>query len=207
MIKVTRTGPWDEVAQALGIGRRKIAASLAYTTKAEAEFAAKKMREAIDTAGVSNGVPWPALSQWTSLAKGHSRQLIDSRRLSVNIRARLEGTTWVAGPAEGAHYAKGQASVADVTRIHEEGASYFLELTARMAAFLAIRAKELGIPPNKGGTLPIGSRILIKIPRRSFILDTKKAHFGNMQITKRFIQRTIVSSGILQLWKHLTRSK
>ena len=188
MIKVKKTGPWGKVGDALASSQRDVPAVLAMSQKAEAEYAVKMMKLAITSQGESNGVPWPRLSSWTSFSKGGSRALRQTTLLEKSIKARRVGGKWLAGPDRRASYTNGM-SVEDVARVHEEGARYWVELTHRMAALLAIRAKELGISPKKGGTLPVGSKLLIVIPRRSFIEDTRKKHFGTLAVTKRFAMR------------------
>jgi hypothetical protein len=195
-----RTGNWKQVGAILGKGRKDIKTALALSIKSEAVLAAKHMRKCIVTGGKSNGVKWPKLSPWTAKAKGSTSKLRETRVLFASIKARRVGVKWVAGPSPTGGYINGK-TIEQITQIHEEGAMYWVEVTRRMAAFLAIRAKELNIAPKKSGKIPVGASMLIVIPKRSFIQSTKDAHFGTLKVTKRFVTRTFTTSSVVKFFK------
>lgn len=202
---IKKTGPWRQAQKMLSSASLQLAAGVNMVAQKEAELAQKKMREAINTEGRSNRSKWPPLSIWTRLEKGHGSKLKDTLTLLNAIKAKKKKSgSWETGVDPRAKYTDGTV-VEKVASVQEDGALIVIELTARMAAYLAIRAKELGIPPKKGGTTPIGSRFYVRIPRRSFVKDTQLAHFSLAKRSKRMVLYVATGLGFVKTWKRLSK--
>lgn len=205
-LNMQRTGPWKEVGRLLSRAIPQVAILGALNSKEEAKLAAKLMKKAINSGGRSNNSKWAKLSPWTRLAKGSGRTLRNSKALVKAIGIHKVGAmAWDAGISSSAVNAEGR-SLADIGRIHEEGAKFWVTVTKRMILFLTFRAKELGLPPKKGRSLQIGSRILIVIPKRSFVEDTRAAHFSTGKMVKRLAVRTIATMTIVKEFRKGFRS-
>ena len=162
-----------------------LASVMKATVGREASISAARMRETIMTEGASAGIQWESLSAWTSLSKGNEKLLRDTDTLLESIEVVKTGIlSYEARINPEAVYPNGKR-VIDIAGVHELGAIVYVEMTARMAKFLAIRAKELGIPPSKAGDTPVGASMLIRIPARPFAEPTMAMYFSRMAIMKR----------------------
>lgn len=185
-LKVTMTGPWNAAKQFHRTAEVAMVMRHKSILKSEAEEAANRIRECIETEGASVGIQWEPLSTWTHFEKGTNTKLKDTGALLNSIVVRKKGVKYEVGVSDTATYPDGK-QILPIADTLEFGALVYVEMTRRMAGYLALRAKELGIPASKSSKTPIGGTMIIRIPARPFMQPVKAKFFTPFAIHKRVI--------------------
>lgn len=166
----------------------------------EAQYFRKKCVEAFNTSGASNGKVWTPNKTSTSRSKGSSKPLIDSGDLRNSITVITKGAASFVGVPNNKRHRDGQELI-DIASTHEFGKIIAVTITAKMLAFLHANADKLGLGTGSGQGLAVGKVMLIDISKRSFLQATLDAHFGKVNLRKRFLAR--VAQNLGGIWAFL----
>lgn len=184
-----RTGPW-RLAQKIMSPKLPFATHRAVERAVlqEAQYFRKKVVEAFNTSGASNGKVWTPNKATTIRSKGKSKPLIDKGDLRSSIAVMQQGPAIFVGVSNNKRHRDGQLLI-DIASVHEFGKIIAVTITPKMLAFLHANAEKIGLGLGSGGTLAVGKVMLIEIPKRSFLQATADAHFAPGTVRPRFLAR------------------
>lgn len=131
---------------------------------AELEYLRAKVVEAYETAGASNGRPWPPNKD--------GRKPFDGSTVVKYVKAKRRGLKGEVFVPHGARFRNG-AQMTRVLAAHESGMVIAIPVTERMLRGLHAKLRaQPGGGTRSGNRLRVGDTMLIRLPRRSAFADT-----------------------------------
>lgn len=162
--------------------------------KKEAEYFRRMVLRAFKTSGGSNGKTWAPNSDFTKRAKGSSKPLVNTGDLmgSVTIVDAGPGEFFVGVPNNAR--SKNGGKLVSIGAVHEFGKVIVMQITKKQHSAFMAKLKQLGMSSGRRGgggkgKFRPGATLVIKIPKRSFLNDTKEAHFKPNQTQGRVKRR------------------
>jgi len=200
-VHIERTGDWEMARRLLEGSPAKISRALTLAVRQEAELLRKQILEGI-TRQAPGGAPFdPPLAPTTLAArklKGFSgtKTLLRRGDLRNSITVEMQGDRAFVGVNRKAR-AKNGSSLADIARVHEEGAGPFVvPMTPKMRRFLFALFRRLG-SARRGGH-GAGGRgadvVVIQIPARPFLRPAFEAF--RKGASARFLARVARLAGL-----------
>lgn len=163
------------------------------SVRKEAEHFVRMVNRAFKTSGKSNRVTWAPNSNFTKRMKRSSKPLIDTGDLKKSVRMIPAGPgMFFAGVPNNARGKNGK-SLIPIGKIHEFGKVIVMRITQKQHRFFMAKLKEMGMGGARGGGggggFRPGSTLVIRIPKRSFLVSTKEAHFDDLKSQRRIKRR------------------
>lgn len=163
-----KTGDWQQARAAVNAMAARYQRASARALKGEAQLFRRRVVEAFNSRGKSNGQAWVPNKPSTVRKKGSSKPLIDSGQLRNSIEV-IDGPAGVFVGVSSKVQRKGGGPLVNIAEVHEYG---------------KVVAQARG-----------GGIVLIKIPERSFLRATAKAHFAPKDVAERMVARTAAGMG------------
>lgn len=191
--KMERTGDWKKAGDILGNLGMNAGRAFDQAAMREAHFFERKLKEGIQS-GAPGGHVYRPLSP-LSLAirkfegfKG-KKPLIQSGAMLRSIHVVKRGGLYFVGIDRSAKTEDGE-SLMDIAQLHEEGASFTVEVTPAARKFLAMVMKEAGLGSGGGGGG--GATIaVIRIPARPTFGPIMEMWGKPEDVKKRFEDRVL----------------
>ena len=188
---MTRNGPWREAREFMRHLPKDLRRAMNSAVKEEAEEFLGHAQECIRTGGKSNKTKWARNTAQTKLHKKGGSPLIESGALlnSMKLKKVSEGEYAIVFRG-----AKG-VSAAEMTKramMHEEGGVITQTLTRRQQQAILLKNREASgrrRKSRKKGGFKVGSVMVTKIRKRSFLASTKRAHYKRKVANPRFLAR------------------
>lgn len=171
-----KVGDWSKAGKLMRLMSRGTATAIKKAAADEAEYFRKKVVQAFDTSGKSNGITWKANKATTLTSKSGTKPLIDSGDLKRAIEVHKKGGDYFVGIRSGKQHRDGRP-LDQIATTHEFGKILAVRITAKMLRFLHANADRIGLGKGSGGQLAVGKTLMIEIPKRSFLQSTADAHF------------------------------
>jgi len=186
---VKRTGDWKLLKRTLSGLPTRVKAAQKIATFEEAHHYRRMVLKAFKTSGRSNGKAWEPNKRSVLANKGSSKPLIDRGDLRNSIVVVKRGKGFWVGVSSRKRSRDGSRLV-DIAAVHEFGRVIAMQVTPKMHAYvMAQLAKNGGGGGGGSGKFKPGAIIVIKIPERSFLRATAKAHFKPAQVQVRMVKR------------------
>jgi hypothetical protein len=204
-IDVHQEGPWKGAVRGLNRFPRVMNRAMDRIAREEARLYLRKVKEAFRTSGNSNGKPWEPLRPSSLIGRRGSKPLLNQRDLyrALKLIKARHGTYMVAIPS-GAMHPGGQPMV-KIAMTHEKGRTFAMTVTPKMHKAVMAKLTAGGGGRSSGapasGKFRPGAVIIIRIPRRSFLEDTQKAHFSARKAYPRLVKATQYELGRMVLWR------
>ncbi len=184
---VRRTGDWAGAQSLMRTLPGDIRRAADKVTKDEAQRFLKAAQRAFDTSGGSNNARWEGLKRSSTLGRGGGGPLLNSGSLKKSMHVKRIGRGKYGIAFRGGRGVSSR-TMTKIALTHEKGAVIPQKVT--LAKFRAVMAKMSKGSKTKGnGTFRPGAIVLIKIPRRSFLEDTKKAHFSGLSYSNTLMSK------------------
>jgi phage gpG-like protein len=179
MIQVVKVGDW---AAALSITKgmeQRFGRAMDTAVKREAQKFRNDVLKAFRTSGRSNGKPWQRNEPWTIKRKKSSKPLIDKGDLYGSIIViPVQESTYFVGIPNNARSDNGE-KMTRIGAVHEYGHVITMQVTSKQFKYIMGLLRKYGPTGKKSSAnkLRPGSTLVIRIPERSFLRETFKAHF------------------------------
>lgn len=199
MIFIRKTGDWSRAKAALArVSGVRLQAVEKAALQQEAHLFRRKVLEAFNTSGRSNGKAWEKNKPSVRKAKGSSKPLVDTGDLRNSVQV-VRNTPWAVfvGVPNNA-MAKDGTRMVSIADVHEFGKVIAILITPKMHAYVMAKMAELGLLKGKSsgtGKFRPGQVLVIRLPTRSFIRATADAHFNRLIVGERLMSRVAVMLG------------
>lgn len=186
--KTRKVGDWKKARDVLPGMAEAYKRAQIKAVRQEAELFRKKVIQCFKTGGKSNNIAWRPNTQSTVRGKGSSKPLIDKGDLHGSItiiQAAID--TFFCGVPNNARSKDGTKYV-KIGAVHEFGKVITMKITKKQHRWYMANMHKLGGGSGGGGAVPKfrpGAVLTIKIPKRSFLVSTRDAHFGGEKSRKR----------------------
>ena len=186
-----KIGDWSKARKVLPGFDRLYKEAETMAVRQEAEYFRRMVLKAFKTSGASNGKAWAPNSASTKRAKRSSKPLVNTGDLMGSV------TMIDAGPASffvgvpNKAKSKDGSKLVSIGAVHEFGKVIVMQITKKQHRFFMAKMNEMGGGGGGGGGggFRPGATLVIKMPRRSFLVDTKKAHFDGGKSQRRIKRR------------------
>lgn len=191
---IRKTGQWSLARVATSDLKEKILEVQNLVVKREVQRFRAAVVESFDTSGKSSGKAWEPLKPSTVRFKrvGGSKPLVgrgDLRNSIVAVSPAGRPQGWVG--VKSSKTSSDGTRMVDIARVHEFGKIIVVRVTDKMRRFLMVRLGEVGGPSGGGGGLKVGSVLVIRIPRRSFLQQTFDHEYGVPSAVKQRILQDV----------------
>lgn len=173
-VEIERTGDWSRVTRVLSTLSAHAPTMIESAVKAEAERAAKAVRDNIDSGGKLGGAQWAPLSPLTLALAPNAKPLQGKNgELRDAVKAfKVRKGQYMIGVKRGARGRSG-VDLLTIASVHENGAQFNIAWTpARLRAFWGLVRNLIGKrrPYVRRGRGPSGSQSsAVRIPARPFL--------------------------------------
>jgi hypothetical protein len=171
-VVIKLTGDWDLAHKA--VSRQAMRRAVSGAIKLELGFMRERVVDAFTTAGQSNGRPWEPTKHGTKAFDGST--IPDQVKVNHPPGA-LTGYVYIPRSAKFKRGGKGDTMRALMA--HEYGAVISIPLTPRMLRAMHARARDSGTAGRTSEKATVGGVLVVRLPKRSFLVDTLAAHGGD----------------------------
>ena len=202
-LRVRATGDWERAAELLRTLKRGNRVWESVVGK-EAKYAAKLVRENLNTRGKLTGTKWPRLKPLTWKRKKTKRILFESRQLAKAITTKKEGSSWFIGVVSTDKHKGTDISLRDLAAVHEYGTTIVQEWTAKQrAAFFALLRKYGGARrgSSRRKTSPSAQSPAVRDPRTGRFVKTKAIPKGRMVVVIKIPARPFIFPVLTRMYK------
>lgn len=172
MIRVEPKSERELAAATKALDKRTVSRAMSSALRVQVQAFKGHVEQAFATAGGSNGRPWQPNANGGTPFDGSSVQ----QAVRVNLPpGALRGYVYI---PRNFRFRGGKDTAFRALVAHEEGRVISIRVTAKMLAYLAATRKA-GTQGRTGQKLKVGSVLVVRLPRRSFLVDTIVAHGGD----------------------------
>lgn len=192
---IKRTGDWKRVGDILGNLGMNAARAFELATAQEAHFFERKLKEGMQS-GAPGGRPYAPLSPLTLAIRkfegfNGKKPLIHSGAMLRSIHVVKRGALYFVGIDRGAKTDDGE-SVMDIAELHENGASFAMEVTPAARRFLAMVMRDAGLIGQGSSGGGGGAQIaVVHIPARPTFGPVMEMYGKPDEVRQRFEDRVL----------------
>lgn len=172
MIRVEPKSERELAAAMKALDKRTLSRGMSAALRVQVQTFKGHVERAFATAGASNGKPWQPNTDGGTPFEGSTVQQAVRTNLAPGA---LRGYVYI---PRNFRFRGSKDTAFRALVAHEEGRVISIRVTAKMLAYLAAHRKA-GVKGRTGQKLKVGSVLVVKLPRRSFLTDTLVAHGGD----------------------------